>query len=512
MAESKDVLNKFVKGAGITAFGIFFSKIITYFYRAVVARLLGSDAYGQLSIGIMLIGIIATLSGESFSNALEKFIPEYRENNDQRSIKGIVLSSIHLSLLSSLILGIGIFFSAEYIATSFFNDPNLTPIIQIFALIPIISRPYELLLDTTISFNKPKYKVIISNIFQNLVQLAATVLLIALGFNVIGAALGWAAGVIASTIIAFIVVEKKFGPLLTSKDKPIHQHKKVIMFTYPLMMSGILGTVLGWSDTALLGFFSETSKVGLYNAAFPTALLITIPHMAFTKMGVVSFSEMNQKKEDMGQNAKLVTNWIFALVFPAFLLMTFFSEEVLLILFGNEYTTAATALAILTFGNLIDTSIGTVGDILKSKGHTKPIFYNTVLAVILNLGLNIYLIPKLGIEGAAIATASTTIFTSILLFLEVYRYEKIITVHRNMLKSIFSGLISLTVVYLAIKTLFTVTPYWILFPAGLIFGALYLTTFAKIGGLTEHDKAIIKTLGRKIGHEEKAKKMLETLT
>jgi O-antigen/teichoic acid export membrane protein len=126
--------------------------------------------------------------------------------------------------------------------------------------------------------------------------------------------------------------------------------------------------------------------------------------------------------------------------------------------------------------------------------------------------LNIYLIPKYGITGAAIATATSAILAEVLLFVETYRYEDVISLHPKMLKTVVSGLVSITAVYLLVDNLFTATPYWALIPAGGLFFVTHLLIFLKIGGLTNYDREIILTLARKADMEEKVKTLLARLT
>jgi O-antigen/teichoic acid export membrane protein len=254
------------------------------------------------------------------------------------------------------------------------------------------------------------------------------------------------------------------------------------------------------------------SAVGLYNAAFPTALLILIPHQAFGTLALSSFSELGSKKEEgLSSAMKTITNWTFALVFPAFLIMALFSEQIIQILFGKEYLAAAPALTILAFGNLVNAAVGRVGSFMKSRGRTKILLYNSIVVLAVNIALNILLIPKLGITGAAIATASSTILGNLIVFLLVWRYEKIVSLDRNMVKTLFAGLVSLTVVYIIIDSIFQTTPLWALIPSGIMFYLIYFLLFFKIGGLKEYDKEILLTAGARIGMREETEKILKLL-
>ena len=510
--EEREVLNKLVKGAGLTAVGMFTSKALAYLYRILVGRYLGPEAYGQLSIGMMVFGITMTVTSLGLGSGLQNFIPEYRSENDEAAIKGAVLSSLQLTTISTVLVGLTVFFSAEFIAVRIFESPALTEIIRVFGLLPIVARPYRIMLETSVGFNTAKFKVGVEQILQNTIQIIATGILLFYGFNVMGAIWGWVIASLISAAAAFYLVEKKLGPILTSKVKPNYQHRKLFKYSYPLLFTGLIGSILGWTDTGFLGYYMSESAVGLYNAAFPTALLILIPHQAFGTLALSSFSELGSKKEEgLSSAMKTITNWTFALVFPTFLIMALFSEQIIQILFGKEYLAAAPALTILALGNLVNAAVGRVGSFMKSRGRTKILLYNSMVVLVVNIALNILLIPELGITGAAIATASSTILGNLIVFLMIWRYEKIVSLDRNMLKTLVAGILSLSLVYILIDNSFTTTPLWALIPSGIIFSITYLLLFLKTGGLKEYDKEIIITTGRKIGQEEKTRKIIDIL-
>ena len=92
--------------------------------------------------------------------------------------------------------------------------------------------------------------------------------------------------------------------------------------------------------------------------------------------------------------------------------MVIFAPEVLSALYGAEYRTAAVSLMILSCGQFVNIATGAVGSLLTMSGYPKRWLAITVAAVAANLGLNLILIPRAGIAGAAMATS----LASLLLF------------------------------------------------------------------------------------------------
>jgi O-antigen/teichoic acid export membrane protein len=90
------------------------------------------------------------------------------------------------------------------------------------------------------------------------------------------------------------------------------------------------------------------------------------------------------------------------------------SREWLLQLFGNEFIQGANALIILAIAQLVNASTGPVGLLLNMTGHERYTAMTASVGAITNTFLNLLLIPKLGVNGAAIATGISIIFINIL--------------------------------------------------------------------------------------------------
>jgi O-antigen/teichoic acid export membrane protein len=83
--------------------------------------------------------------------------------------------------------------------------------------------------------------------------------------------------------------------------------------------------------------------------------------------------------------------------------------------FGSSYKSGTTALAILAFGQLINASFGSVGSLLNMTGNENDTLKGMVIAVVVNMVLNILLIPHFGIEGAAFSTVISCFFWNVIL-------------------------------------------------------------------------------------------------
>lgn len=494
----QETLNLLAKGAILVFAGMFLSKFFTYLYRMLVARVAGPEAYGQLNLGLAVLGIATTISIMALNNGLQRYIGESEDDAGS-----YVISALHLSLPWGLFIGGIIFFSADFIATTFFNSPKVGNIIKVLAFVIPFHNLSRVSIATTIGFKTVKYRIITNQLFQNIVQLIGTAAFLYLGYEAVGAAGGWLLGAVLSSFLAFYFMEKKFGPIVFSKDKYNPQHRKLIKFSAPLFMTGIIGSILGWTDTLFLGYFLDDTQVGFYNAALPLALMIHVPFQGLSSLALPSLSELSSKsKEDVSDTLKTLERWTAILSVPGFLLMFLFSAPLLKLLFGQEYIVASAALVILAVGHLFNSVTGHLGDTLKAYDRTDLMFKNTVAKLLLNIPLNLLLIPTYGIEGAAVATAASLVLVNILLVLEAHHIIGLNPFSRGMLMPFAASIIPLSVVYLALKTYFQTVPVWALVPGFIVFGGLYLFNLIILGGLKKEDKEIIAGIGRKVGKEE----------
>ena len=107
------------------------------------------------------------------------------------------------------------------------------------------------------------------------------------------------------------------------------------------------------------------------------------------------------------------------LTFPLFLLFIFFSKDFIFFLFGEEYVQAQYALRILCVGTFVNAFFGAVGILLQIHEKQNFIFKVHIIAAVLNVVLNLLLIPRYGIEGAAAATSTAMVFWNVLYYVKV---------------------------------------------------------------------------------------------
>ena len=124
------------------------------------------------------------------------------------------------------------------------------------------------------------------------------------------------------------------------------------------------------------------------------------------------------QKEKLSVMIKKIIRLVFALGSIGFLVFIFIGGE-LLSFFGKEFEIAYWSLILLSTGQLINIFVGPVGNVLTMSNYEKIALKSMVISAILNILLNVILIPIYDINGAAIATCTSLVFWNIAQFVLV---------------------------------------------------------------------------------------------
>ena len=228
----------------------------------------------------------------------------------------------------------------------------------------------------------------------------------------------------------------------------------------------------------MIGYFRDVYDAGLYVPASHLALIVTYPLVAFGQILGPLIAEYfyNDRLEKLFYLYRTATRWIFSISFPLFLLLLLFNVEVLR-LFGEHYLLTWPVLIILSFGHLCSSIFGNINVFFSMTKYPGIVLFIAILSNIVNIVLNIILIPKLGILGAAIATAVSIIILNLLGVCFMVNKFKVNPFSLKMFKPFLSGVIAycvldfirrffytdLTIEFLALSLLFFAVYFFILF-------------------------------------------------
>jgi len=399
-----------------------------YVFAFVVSKH-GAHAYGIYELAYTALMILAVVVKWGLDGASVRFTQEYLAEKQPGKIKTLVNKSVVTISVSAIVFGVAFYFLREIVAGWF----NATGLADAYVWVAIGLLPFVLL----------QYYSEALRAFKNLkafslLQLGSVLILtvfVFLAFKEIElpkgevAVLSFVVAVVVFAFLAFIAYHKTYKKRVGSVAAVPINFTPILKVGVPLLVSGSLFLVISWTDTLMIGYFMDSTDVGVYRIAFKIATLITFIQFAVNSIAAPAIAEFYAKDDlpSLRKYAKQigVINAVFAIPVAIFILV--FAEP-LLSLFGAEYKTGAFLLPILAVGQLVNALAGPVMYILNMTGKEKVSQRIMIWMTLVNIILNLLLIPSYGLLGAAIATTVSMVAWNIIAAFLVYKYYKVVAI------------------------------------------------------------------------------------
>lgn len=442
-------LVKITKGAGIAFLGSIVGLLLGFLSRVLVARHGTASDYGIFSLALVVLnlcGIIATLG---LQNGASRSIAYSWNRNETEKVQDIISASVWFVLVSSLILSFVLFLASAPIAETVLHEPGLTGALKIFALAIPFFALINLFVAIPLGFQLVKPKVYFHDVVRNVFLCLLLLLIVALRAPFQGVFYAYLVSLIVPCVLLIVYAVKRLpSPVsLAIRASTRPAARELFFFSLPLLGVTALGLMLAWTDTLMLGYFKTSTQVGIYNAAHPLAQFISSPLNALVIVYLPATAGLYAQglTFEMRKNLSVLTKWLCSATLPLFLFLFLFPEASLNFLFGVQYIEAANALRILSLGFMLNNFLGLAGSTLIAMGRSQFMMWASLAVVILNIGLNIALIPPFGIEGAAIATVVARTSVNIVRCWRLYSLNKAQPLSKNLVKPVLvsSGLLLL---------------------------------------------------------------------
>lgn len=493
--QTENSLKILLKGAGFTFAGLIFSKAAFYVFRLLVARV-GANEYGTFSIALTLFNIITMLGFLGVTTALLRFVPEYVAKKQTSMALGTIYSSLRIALIASLSLAFLMFITSNWLANNLFHAPSLLPVISILAIAVPFYCIGGVLLTTARAYGKMNYEILTKMFGESLIKLGLTIAFIFMGFGLFGISIAFLLSIISSFVLAIYFVEFKVVSLFRKKNAAPHLEKELLNFSLPIMLSGIIYLFIAWSDVLILGFYRGVTEVGSYNSALPTAaLLITFP-MALNSLFLPVMVPLLSKnlRKTASEVYSSMTKWVFLFSLPICLMFVLFSRQVLRVIWGGEYEVAAFSLQILAIGHLVYSLFYSSPDLLSALNKPKLVLQSMLISAIANVGLNLLLVPRMGMEGSAISTSIALSLYGIICSYHVWKNSGLQPLNAFYGKILLSAIVGIWLAYFAFKELTIPSTHLFLVITGVLYLAAYFMMLLALKVFDRFDLRMIESI------------------
>jgi O-antigen/teichoic acid export membrane protein len=418
--KNKDIA-QLSSGAGTSLAGKMAGRSANFWLDIALAHLLGPSNFGLYGLAWTVVRIITSVSPLGLNTGVIRFGSHYWRRDDAR-LKGVLLQSLGSVMLLGLLIAAALYLVAPWMCERIFHKPELIPVMRWFALAVPIAPALQVASSATRISQRMKFSVLAEDVSQPAANLLLCIIFWMLGWRLVGIVVATVYSWALALVIALRYVRRLFPDATSPQVKPIFPGWDLMSFSFSAFMSGMFLGLVIWVDQLFVGHFLSSSEAGIFHGASQLsvgfAVIFGCVNPIFTPM--CAYLHHRGEFERLKELYRVSTKWSLYLSLPPFLVMCFVPREIMTVLFGPLYAVGWSALVILAVGQMVNAATGPVGILLIMTGRQNAWCLISSLMFFVSLILNLTLIPRWGVAGAACATACslTGLFILAVLFVK----------------------------------------------------------------------------------------------
>jgi len=423
--------------------GLVMGKVLSMGNNILLARSLHSKDFGLLTLGLSVFELANVPAGLGVASLLPKYIAESLAQDQKGRISD--LYSLVIGSCFTLAAGMAslIMLSSYTISNTIFHQPELTRVLIILASTMPFSVGTSMVISLFRGYQQTRPKILFQDFLLPSLRIALYAVLFWLGYGLAAACYAFALSnlliFVGSVIAASILLNVKLRPRIYDSILT----PEIFHLAWPLSLQSLVYIIYSQIDRICLGTFLSPSQVGIYGAAYTlTSMLVIIPG-AFNYLALPLFAKTHSQNnsDEIRAAYQKIGRAVFQISLPVLIIILVFAPQFLRVLYGAEYIGAAGALSLLCLGSFADAVFGPASDALVASGNTRIPLFAALAGCISNVILNVWLIPLLGIMGAAVATCMSMYLSKSIMAVSNYRQYRIIAIsHRYLVYILMSGL------------------------------------------------------------------------
>lgn len=415
------------------------SRVLRLILMIYVARILGATEYGKFTFALAFISMFFIFHDFGLPLIVT------REFSGEKEREKELYSVLSLKILLSLGVSIIILFCSFFVTT----DHVIREIILILALFSLISGFLTIIYAFFQARQRMEYQAWATILQASVVTPVGIIVLISFP-SIKYLSYSYLISSLVALIFVFIIFHFKILPLKLTWDKTIWQ--KFIKMSWPMAFIGLFGVIYTYIDSVMMGYWGYLTETGWYNAAY------SIIHVILLPAGLIStsiypilsrlFKESKDKLHDTLQDQMKI---MILLAFPLVTGGIALAPKIIIFIYGLNFSPSILAFQILiVIAGFVFIS-SPLQYLFIAANQQKKLFYINAAGAGLNIGLNLFLIPRYSLYGAAISTLITYFAMFILVIATAKRYTSINLFNIQLIKNVVFAVSSTVLMYFLIR-------------------------------------------------------------
>lgn len=363
----------------------------------LLTKTLGAHDYGIWAQVNVTVGLILPFTSLGLVAAMIRFLAAQKNKEE---IQEQFYSVVSVLFMVNLIASLAVILFAYPLAMNFFDGAvQIVRIAGISILLTSVSAVYLSLIRTFQQITR--YSIFI--MAETCSQVGLIAYLVLTGHGILSVVLS----VLAIKLVVLLALFFSISSQIGIKRPHFSRLKEYLSFGLPMVPGGIAFWLVNLSDRYVIGFFLGVTSVGIYSAAYGIG---NLPYLVVAVLTFVLFATLSQlydegRMNEVKTHLSYSLKYLLAIIIPFVFGAVFLAEPVLRLFTTPEIASqghfivplVALAVSFLSVNNIIS-------HILILAKKTKIMAPIWIAAAVLNIGLNIVVVPRMGILGAAITT------------------------------------------------------------------------------------------------------------
>ena len=377
--------------------------LLSLFVGVITARYLGPGNYGLVNYGTAWVAFFSALSNLGINSIIIKDFVDH-PNEQGKTIGSALLLRCFSSVISAIVI-ISIVFVVD-------RDEPITIAVVALSSIGLIFNIFDTITYWFQAQYKSKITAVVTLIAYAVMSLYKIVLLV---FNADVRWFAFASSVdyIVIAVLLLISYKRYNGDSLSFSIK---KSKSLLANSYHYVLSSMMVAIYGQTDKLMLKHMLDEREVAYYSAASAVcSMWVFVLSAIIDSMYPTILRLYSNNRADFNRKNRQLYAIVFYLSCFVSVMFVLLGDTVINLLYGEAYSPASRPLKIITFYTAFS-YLGVARNAwIVSEGKQKYLKYMYFGAAIINVILNLVLIPSMGTEGAALASLITQMFTSIVL-------------------------------------------------------------------------------------------------
>lgn len=419
---------------------LFIAQLVTSIFGIIlsifIARKVGDINFGKYSFAIAFTSFFVIFSDLGYHTLL---VREVARNRDQATN---YLSNI---LVIRIILSI-IFFILIVIFINIMGYPSDTKnIVYLFGSSAILTAFASVFNMIFRAFQKMEYDAFLNTLIM-IIKVIISILFLYLGYGLLEVGYVFLFVGILDVMLGFIICRYRFVKPKMVLDFSFW--KTSIKIALPISLASFFGLIYIKIDSVMLSLMKGDAVVGWYNASYNLTLGLTpIPDLFMNALLPMMVFYSVSKKETFKIIYEKSFKYLFILGLPIAVGTTLLAEKIIIFFYGTEYINSIIALQILAWDILLVFLYRCIYYALISVNKQNQVMIIAAVSALINIILNLILIPSYSYVGSGIATIATEIILLCCFFYISSKNIHYIPLHKIIIKPIFACLVMGLLIY-----------------------------------------------------------------